>query len=134
MELLTIEDIFDCKDLESTKCAEEILKTINPNEKILLIGLQPRLLQSLSQRQSVRVIDLDQANIGQNKFGVTIESEDRTDEAIKWCDTLLVTGSTIVNGTIAKFINQKKPVIYFGVTISAAAKILGLNSYCAYGH
>jgi uncharacterized protein (DUF4213/DUF364 family) len=56
------------------------------------------------------------------------------DDAIKWSDLIFATGSTIVNGTIGNFINKNKPVIFYGVTISAAAKILNLKTYCYCGH
>jgi hypothetical protein len=123
-----------CRDSEPKQCGKDLLEVIEPNKKILLIGLQPRLLESLASRQSVRVIDLDLENVGQDKFGVTVEGEETTEEGIAWCDELLVTGSTIVNDTIGRFLNTGKPVRYFGVTISAPAIVLGLKTYCPVGH
>ena len=52
---------------------------------------------------------------------------------MQWCDVIFATGSTLTNGTITTFLNQDKPVIFFGVTIVAAAGILNLNSYCHCG-
>ncbi|MBF0315901.1 MAG: hypothetical protein HQK50_19040 [Oligoflexia bacterium] len=122
-----------CKDFEPRECGEKLLQHVNPKHKVLLIGLQPRLLEFISKRQSIRVIDLDRDNIGTKKFDTLVESEEKTEEAMKWCDSMFVTGSTIVNGTIQKFINQDKPVVFFGVTIAAPAKILNLKTYCPNG-
>lgn len=123
-----------CKDNEPLECAKRLPEIIGFNENVLLIGHQPRFLEILSSRGEVRVIDLDPDNIGKTFAGVTVESRDMTPDAIKWCDLIFATGSTVVNGTIVDFLGLKKPVIFYGVTISAAAKILGLNAYCHCGH
>ena len=123
-----------CRDTEPRECAEMLLNEIGSGKKILLAGLQPRFLEFLARQNNVRVVDLDRDNIGTEKFGVTIEPPEKTDEGIKWCDLILATGSTIVNCTIDKFINAGKPVIFYGVTISGPAKVLDLNTYCSKGH
>ncbi|OGL45834.1 MAG: hypothetical protein A2161_15205 [Candidatus Schekmanbacteria bacterium RBG_13_48_7] len=123
-----------CRDSEPGQCGRDLLKVIDPDKKILLVGLQPRLLEAIASRQEIRVIDLDPDNTGKVKFGITVETEDKTSEGIKWCDELFVTGSTIVNGTIDRFLNIGKPVTFFGVTISAPAVVLDLNTYCSLGH
>jgi len=123
-----------CKDKEPRECAEALLKEIEPGKRVLLVGLQPRFLEFLSRQNHVRAVDLDSDNIGAKKFGVLIEPPEKTDEVIKWCDLIFATGSTIVNGTISKFMDAGKPVIFYGVTISAPAKVLGLKTYCLRGH
>jgi uncharacterized protein (DUF4213/DUF364 family) len=128
------EKTIHCRDEEPRLCGKELLNVIDHHKKILLIGLQPRLLESLVSRQSVRVIDLDADNIGKTKFGVVVEDDKKTKEAIQWCDELLVTGTTLVNNTIDQFLNTGKPVRFFGVTISGPAVALNLNSYCSQGH
>lgn len=82
----------------------------------------------------MRVLDLDPDNVGTEKFGVRIESGEELEDGLDWCDMIFATGSTIVNGTITNFLNCGKPAVFFGVTISAPAKILGLSSYCHCGH
>ncbi|RLC49434.1 MAG: hypothetical protein DRZ79_06005 [Candidatus Cloacimonadota bacterium] len=123
-----------CKDEEPKECAENLTSVLPENRKIFLVGFQPRFFEFLAKNRQIRVVDRDEDNIGKTKFGVTIESAERTEEFIEWCDMIFVTGSTVVNGTITKFLNAKKPVIFYGVTISAAAKILHLDSYCFNGH
>jgi len=91
------------------------------------------MVEALSKTFEIRVTDMDQTNIGAEKFGITIYSPERAREHLEWCDTAVVTGSTIVNNTIDRF-RISKPVIYYGITISGAAKLLGLNHFCYFGH
>jgi len=123
-----------CRDKEPVECASVVENTLAAYKKILLIGFQPRFLEKLSQNHQIRVIDLDADNIGKTVSGVVVESADSTADAIKWCDAIFATGSTIVNGTTKDFIDQNKPVVFYGTTISAAAEILNLKRYCNNGH
>jgi uncharacterized protein (DUF4213/DUF364 family) len=123
-----------CRDMEPKTCAGHLKDVIPSGNKVLLIGYQPGFLAALAPLYHTRVIDLDKANIGKNVSGVIIESPDRTQKAIAASDMILATGSCLVNGTIADFLNKDKPVIFFGVTIAGAAKILNLKTYCQCGH
>lgn len=123
-----------CKDNEPIECANQLPEMIRSHRNVLLIGHQPRFLEILSSRGNVRVVDLDADNIGKTVCGIAIESQGMTSDAIGWCDLIFATGSTVVNGTITDFLELDKPAIFYGVTISAAAKILGLNAYCHCGH
>jgi len=123
-----------CKDSEPKECAINLYDAIGSRNNIFLVGYQPRFLEIIALRYNVRIVDLDQDNIGSDVFGIIIEPPEMTPDAIKWCDLILATGSTVVNGTIANFLNRDKPVLFYGVTISAAATILNLNTYCHCGH
>lgn len=123
-----------CKDKEPIDCASNLFEAIGDVNNVLLVGYQPRFLEMLASKYSLRVVDMDPDNIGSDVSGVVIESPEMTSNAIKWCDLIFVTGSTIVNGTITNFLNQDKPALFYGVTVSAAAKILNLNKYCHCGH
>ena len=124
-----------CRNEEPLQCAENLITLADfKGKKILLAGMQPRFLEYLVQYNDVRVLDLDPDNIGQKRFGVKIEPAINTHDGIEWCDLIFATGSTIVNGTITDFLDPGKPVVFFGVTISAAATILNLNTYCYCGH
>ena len=125
-----------CKDNEPVECSKELVQYIESkygNPKIAIAGLQPRMVQALAPRFQIRVTDLDSNNIGTKKFGVLIEGPEKTADNLDWCDMALVTGTTIVNDTIDQFMISK-PVIFFGVTITGAAKLLGLDAICFYGH
>ena len=124
-----------CRDDEPRLCSHELVKHIQGkygDVRIALVGFQPRLLEALSQQFAVRATDMDKANIGAEKSGVTIGGTDQTAENLDWCDLALVTGTTVVNNTIDQFIIAK-PVIFYGVTISGVARLLGLNHFCYYG-
>ena len=86
----------------------------------------------LSGITGLRVIDLDKDNIGTEKFNTTIEGPEKTDDAVDWADLLLVTGTTIANGTIEQFLNRK-PVLFYGTTIAGAAHLMGWDRFCAKG-
>jgi hypothetical protein len=125
-----------CKNDEPRQCGYELAKYIEENyghPKVAMVGLQPRMVEVLSKRFEIRVTDMDQANIGTEKFGCTIHGPQMTEENLEWCDVAVVTGTTIVNNTIDQF-TISKPVVYYGVTISGAAKLLGLNHFCYFGH
>ena len=123
-----------CKDTEPQECATNLSKVIGSWKNIFLVGHHPRFIEMLASQYNVRAVDLDQDNIGSDVFGVVIEPPEMTPDAIKWCDLIFATGSTIVNGTITNFLNQDKPALFYGVTISAAASILNLETYCHCGH
>jgi uncharacterized protein (DUF4213/DUF364 family) len=125
-----------CKNEEPKECSQELVKYIERNyghPQIAFVGFQPRMVEALSKKFELKVTDMDQNNINTEKFGVIIHSPEKTQEHLKWCDIALVTGSTIVNDTVGQF-RISKPVVYYGITISGAAKLLGLNHFCYYGH
>lgn len=123
-----------CRDDGPRQCAEDLIGVIaagSPQDsRITLIGCQPRMIEALSRVYRLRVIDLDPDNIGRTVAGVTIEGEDRTDDALDWCNIALVTGSTLANGTIDRFIGLRCHTVFYGITISGAAALLGLNRFC----
>jgi hypothetical protein len=125
-----------CRENEPKLCSRELANYIEKNYgdvRVAMVGLQPRMVEALSQRFEVRVTDLDKANIGTEKYGTVIGGPDMTGENLDWCDVALVTGTTVVNDTIDQFIIAK-PAIFYGVTVSGVARLLGLNQFCYYGH
>ena len=125
-----------CKNNEPRECSHELIKYIEANygqPKVAMVGLQPRMVEALSKRFEIRTTDMDQANIGTKKFGVTIQSPEKTTVNLDWADVAVVTGTTIVNDTIGP-IRISKPVIFYGITISGAAKLLNLEHFCYFGH
>jgi hypothetical protein len=130
-----IKGTIHCKDKEPMECADALGKHILSEygtPKIVQIGFQPRFVKVLSGITELRVIDLDKDNIGTKKFNIIVEGPENTDDAINWADLLLVTGTTIANGTIEKFLN-KKPVLFYGTTIAGAAHLMGWKRFCAKG-
>ena len=130
------EKTIHCRDKEPALCAGELalyLEERHPGARIAQIGFQPRMIDAVSRRFPFKAIDLDPENIGTRPFGVTIEGPEATEDAIQWADVLLVTGSTLVNGTIGSFLTQK-PVIFYGTTIAGAAFLMGWERFCGCGH
>jgi ABC-type sugar transport system ATPase subunit len=124
-----------CKDDAPPQCAKELAGHIVENygnPKIAIVGFQPRMIQELTARFPCRVTDLDEDNIGTEKFGVMVQGPDMTKENLEWCDLALVTGSTLANASIMELLSEK-PTIFFGVTVAAAAAMLDLNRFCPLG-
>ncbi len=126
-----------CRDEGPRACAKDLVGVIGAgspdHSRIALIGCQPRMVEALSAVCQLRVIDLDPDNIGSWPYGIEIEDEEKTDEALEWCDIALVTGSTLVNGTIDRFIGLKCHTVFYGVTIAGAAALLRLPRFCTRG-
>jgi hypothetical protein len=125
-----------CKNEEPRECSYQLAKYVAGrygHPKIAFVGFQPRMVEALSPKFELRVTDLDEANIGTRKFGVMINGPEKTQENLNWCDIAMVTGTTVVNGTIGQFIIAK-PVTFYGITISGVARLLGLNNFCYCGH
>jgi uncharacterized protein (DUF4213/DUF364 family) len=124
-----------CKNAQPPECSQELVRYIEKNygqPKIAMVGFQPRMVEALAKHFELRVTDMDKDNIGKEKFGVKIDDPARAKENLEWCDIALVTGTTVVNDTIDQF-KIDKPVIFYGVTISGTAKLLGLNCFCHFG-
>ena len=123
-----------CRDNGPVKCSQDLVAHIKKEfgkPKIALVGLQPRMLESLASKFDVRVTDLDEDNIGEQKYGIRIGPPQRTEANLNWCDIALVTGTTFVNDTISEF-KSEKPVIFYGSTITGPARLLGLTHFCPY--
>jgi hypothetical protein len=121
-----------CKDEEPRRCAQELVRYLDKHSgrRIALVGFQPRMAEALSQQSELRITDLDEDNIGREKYGVRIWGPEKTGEYLEWCDLALVTGTTTTSGTLAQFLDRPKPVIFYGVTVSGAAKWLRLERFC----
>ncbi len=129
-----VEGTIHCKDEEPNECAQKLVDYLRQrfdHPKIALVGFQPALLEFCSREFPVRAVDLNPENIGKEKYGVLVEDAGlKTQELIEWCDLLLVTGSTLANGTIDHFLGLDKKVVFYGTTIAGAAKVLGLERFC----
>lgn len=123
-----------CKNEEPEECGMKSIEFIKEqylNPKIGIIGYQPALIENLSKVFEVRVLDLNPDNIGKHKYDVKIEDGKLDfDNVISWADIILCTGSTLCNGSIVNFLNLEKEVVFYGTTISAAAKIFNLKRMC----
>ena len=79
-------------------------------------------------------MDLNPANVGKERFGITIEHGIDDMESVKeWADIILCTGSTLANASIVDYMDLDKEVIFFGTTAAGAGTILGLHRECFEG-
>ncbi|MBN1664315.1 MAG: hypothetical protein JW943_12005 [Deltaproteobacteria bacterium] len=132
--LKNIPETLHCKDDDLMRCADHFLDFVKDQSlktnNVLLVGLQPRLLEILTLLKNVRVCDLNPDNIGKLKCGIVIDGPERFSDNAKWAGAIFATGSTIVNGTIDEIINADRNTVFYGVTITGVASLLGLKQYC----
>ena len=130
-----IQGTVHCRDQGPTQCAEELILFIKERYgqiKITQVGYQPRMVEKLSAAFEYRVLDMDPDNIGTRKFDAVVEGPEAAAEAVAWADLLLVTGTTLVNGTINDFLSHKQ-VLFYGTTIAGAAHLMNWDRFCAKG-
>ncbi|MEN8906833.1 MAG: DUF364 domain-containing protein [Clostridiales bacterium] len=133
-----------CKNEEPENCSKELIDWLcdkNISGKIGLVGYQPAMLESLSgyfKPENILISDLNLKNINEMKFGVKVlNGKIENFRLIDNSDYVLLTGSTIVNGSINNLYeyleDNKKKYSFFGNTISGVAKLIGLPHICFYG-
>ena len=77
-------------------------------------------------------MDLDPERVNTKQFGVTVEDgEIAAADVLGWSELIIATGSTVANGSIVNFINQGKPLWFFGTTVAGAAALMGWQRFCA---
>ena len=131
-----VEGSVHCRDKEPASCARRLVETVKEkfgNPHIAFVGFQPAMIEQLSGSFPIRVLDLDDDNIGKKKFNLVVEGPEATEDVLAWGDIILATGSTCVNGTITKFLGNR-PVIFYGVSVAGVAKACGFDRYCPYAH
>jgi putative heavy-metal chelation protein len=131
-----VESTVHCKDDDPLECADRLvdylLHTYPSARRVLLVGCQPRMIEALSRRFDLRVNDLDAGSIGAQKSGVTIDGPEMAQDNLEWADCAVVTGTTVVNGTLDDF-RGRLPTVYYGVTVAGAAHLLWLDRFCHCG-
>ncbi len=131
-----------CRHGEALSCGRELVSQIRRRfedaRRVLVVGYQPGVVEALVEslgHASVRVLDHDADIIGRTLHGVRVEngSADFSGD-VRWCDLMLVTGSSVVNGTLDELLRHSqdasKPLVFFGNTIAAVAAIADLQRLC----
>lgn len=132
-----IEGTVHCKDDGPRRCAECMAEWIKEQhaETVGLIGMQPALLEAMVRVMGPeRVMVSDLALAGSVRCGIRILDGMNSSEIFERCQLILITGSTIANGTIdglmENALHHKKRAVFFGTTISGAAYLLNLERWC----
>lgn len=133
-----IEKTVHCKDDGPKRCAACLAEWINlqGSDMVGLVGMQPALLEALVKSMgSERVMASDLAEAGSVRCGVKVLDGMDSSEMIERCQLVLITGSTLVNGTIDELMENanyhERRVVYYGTTIAGTAYLLGLERWCA---
>ncbi|MDO5755508.1 MAG: DUF364 domain-containing protein [Tissierellia bacterium] len=137
--LKMIDRTVHCRNEEPEECAMELadfVKNQYTNQNIGFVGYQPAMIENLGKQDlPLRVLDLNPEHIGHKRYGVLIEDGIKDfDAVVQWADILLVTGSTLCNGSIVNFLSLDIPVIFYGNTIAGAAHLLDLPRLCFKAH
>ncbi|MGQ9508990.1 MAG: Rossmann-like domain-containing protein, partial [Thermodesulfobacteriota bacterium] len=138
-----IENTIHCKDEDPEKCGREIASQIMRRWgkiNVGLIGLNPAIADNLVGTfgiENVKITDLDRQNVNSFKYGVKVwYGNEMTEELIKQSDVILITGTTLVNGTFDPIMNciqsYKKDYMIYGVTGAGICNLMRLNRICPY--
>ena len=137
-----------CKDEEPSQCANEMAERFyrrwGENTTIGIVGLQPAIASAMIRvftSSNVKIADLDEDNIGKNFDGVEVlDGRKFSKKVVADSFVALITGSSVVNGTIDELIevskmdNKNRIVIFYGTTIAGVASLLNLNRLCFRSH
>lgn len=129
-----------CQGNDPKKCGRELVEYLQEKygkPKIVHIGYQPGHLEYCCKNTETFVTDRNPENIGKEKFGTKILSATDNERTIKKADLALITGSSVVNGSLPQLVKwcekyNTKPIIY-GVSGKSASEILEIESFCPYG-
>ncbi len=129
-----IEGSVHCKDRGPEECGLDLVEFLEGCKisRIALVGFQPVHARYCSGCHELKILDLDKENIGKEKFGVVVLDGDKNaKEVLKWCDLALVTGTTVVNGTIGQILEMAgDKVVFYGISIAGVAQLFDLNRFC----
>lgn len=132
-----VENTVHCKDGGPRICAAAMTDWIKEQavEKVGLVGLQPAILEALvGALGPERVMVSDLAEAGSVRCRVRILDGMQAEEMFESCRLILMTGSTLANGTVdglmGAAMSQKCRVVFYGSTIAGAAYLLGLERWC----
>lgn len=133
-----------CRDEDPEQCAREIADFVFSKFgkiKVGLIGLNPAIAERLVDvfgPDHVMMTDLNADNIGKKRFGVEVlHGNLRTSDLIDKSELVVLTGTTLVNGTFDKILEQLVATgtdyLIYGVTTSGVCALRGLERICPYG-
>ncbi|OQX08142.1 MAG: hypothetical protein BWK76_23950 [Desulfobulbaceae bacterium A2] len=133
-ELGLVERTVHCRNQDLERCAARLVEYVREcfgSPRIAFVGFQPAMIAALAPLFAIKVLDLDPANVGTEKYGVKIHGPEETAAILEWASIILATGSTAVNGTMGRFL-QKKPTVFYGVSGAGISHLYGYERFCPY--
>jgi len=133
-----------CKDDDPEQCGVEIANHILEHHgrvTVGLIGLNPAIADHVVKAfgaDRVHITDMYRDNIGRERFGVEVwDGSDRTEELIEQSDVIVMTGTTLQNGTFddiwQAIEKQGKTGLIYGVTAAGYCALTGIERLCPLG-
>ncbi len=133
-----------CRHDEPEECGLQIALQLYDRygaANVGLIGLNPAIAQHLTTvfgPDQVRITDLNPDNVGKTRFGVGVwDGATQVNELIDESDVVLVTGTTLINGTFDAIYqrcrDQGRDCLVFGVTAAAVAALVRFERICPCG-
>lgn len=132
-----VERTVHCKNDGPKECALRIESWMKEHDagRVGLVGMQPAILEGLVNAlgpERVMVSDLVEAR--SVRCGVRVLDGMEPSQMFEDCQLILITGSTLVNGTIDCLMEEafrhERRTIFYGTTIVGAAYLLGLERWC----
>ena len=99
---------------------------------IILVGYDGYILQRFMEEPlDFWTMDRNPDNVTKDRFDHVIVNSGKPnrDACIEWGKILIVTGSTLCNGTIIPYLECGKDVKFYGITFAGASKLLDLPWY-----
>ncbi len=132
-----IENTVHCRDDGPKRCAVSFADWIIKQraQRVGLVGLQPALLETLVKTLGPeRVMASDLAEAGSVCCQVKVLDGMKPQEMFERCQLILISGSTLANGTIDALMELAESnncrVVFYGTTAAGAAYLLGLDRMC----
>ena len=103
---------------------------------IVLVGYDGYIVkQFMDEGLDFWTLDRDPDHISQDRFHhVVVNSAKRNRESsFVWGRLLIVTGSTLCNGTICQYLDSGRDLLFYGITCAGAATLLGLPWFAPAG-
>lgn len=132
-----------CRDGGPQRCAHRMAQEVaarygSRGLPVGVVGYQPAILGAMTEAfgaGSVRMLDLHPSNVGAMRQGVRIgHGEDDWDDFSRECRLVLITGSTLANGSFPllreSLVRQDTPIVFFGTTAALGAEVLGVERWC----
>lgn len=135
-----VEGTVHCRDdgpeLCGAKLSQRIEERLNGG-RLGIVGFQPAIVDHCARRlgcERVMVSDLG-PEVGMRRYGIEVmDGATRTDELIEGSDVLLITGTTLVNGTLDHILERAGTlgvnVLFYGTTAAGPAYLCGWERLC----